>query len=101
MAKDMTTENTLKIKKVKNPIIVETISGEKKVFEKVEKRIYLTKVPVPDGHIRVIVLKDYRGMEDELYVDDVQDVPLRRFKTLSQRGFVKEYNGERPPNKMR
>lgn len=107
MKKAMTTDNTIKKspKKVKAPIVIETISTavEKKEIQKpvYEKRIYLTKVPVPTDHIRVIVLKDYRGMTDELYSGDVQDLPLRRYKSLSARGLVEKYDGERPPNKMR
>lgn len=109
--KAMTTDNTLKgkSKKAKNPIIIEHISSviegqekEKAVKSPVtEKRIYLTKVPVADGHIRVIVLRDYKGMTDDLYAGDVQDLPLRRFKSLANRGLVEAYNGERPPNKLR
>lgn len=93
-----------RVKQPKKPIVIETISStlEKKNLPPVyEKRIYLTKVPVPQDHIRVIVLKDYRGMTDELYEGDVQDLPLRRYKTLANRGLVKPYDGERPPNKMR
>jgi hypothetical protein len=104
MSKAMTTENTIK-KKIKQPIIVETISSaikEKQEGQPVfQKKIYLTKVPVPDGHVRVIVLHDYKGMIEDLYEGDVQDLPARRFKSLANRGLVKIYDGERPPNKLR
>ncbi len=91
-------------KRVKTPIIVETISstGEKKVFVNTEKKqFFLNRVPVPEDHVRAIVLIDYKGMTDDLYAGDVQDIPLRRFKSLANRGIIKEYDGDRPPNKMR
>jgi hypothetical protein len=104
MKKAMTTSNIIGTpKKAKRPIIVETINStrEKAVNPVFEKKVYLSKVPVPDGHIRVMVLIDYKGMTDELYKGDVLDLPDRRYKTLSNRGLVEAYNGDRPPNKMR
>lgn len=68
------------------------------VFAKVE---VLTQVPIPVGHIRAEVLKDYKGMEDDLYEGDVLDLPERRFKTLANRGLVIECDKTRYPNKVR
>ena len=85
-------------------IIIETISstGEKVVYDEAfEKREIVTKVPIPEGHIRAIVLRDFDGMEDKLFSGDVVDLPGRRFKTLSNRGYVREYEGTRIPNKDR
>jgi hypothetical protein len=65
-----------------------------------EKEVHMS-VPVAGGHIRCIVLKDYEGMIDYLYVGDVVDLPERRYKSLVFRGFVEEYKGNRAPNKMR
>lgn len=89
--------------KIIEPLDVVTIKSKEKVektpvFPKME---ILTKVPLPDGYVRVIVLKDYKGMEDDLYTGDVIDVPDRRFKSLSLRGLVKEYKGDLQPNKRR
>ena len=117
MAKKMTTENISKniskkdegviVKKAKRPIIVETIHSTAEMAEKevkrpvYEKRVITGSLPVPEDHIRCIVLVDYKGMLDNLYTDDVIDLPSRRFKTEKNRGFVKEYNGPRIPNKQR
>ena len=91
--------------KRKKAITIETLGvalqEKAKMSEVKEKREFLTKVPVPEGHIRCICLVDYKGMEDDIYAGDVQDLPQRRYKTLSMRGFVKPYEGERPPNKLR
>ncbi len=65
------------------------------------KAIIITKVPLPEGYIRAEVLKDYKGMEDDLYCGDIVDLPERRFKSLSMRGLVMEYKGESQPNKRR
>ena len=107
-AKAMTSEKINEPKKVKKPIVIETISStlehlsEKKEINPVaQKKVYLTKVPIPEGFIRAIVLIDYVGMSEVLYEGDVQDLPDRRFKTLSNRGLVKQYDGDRPPNKLR
>jgi len=90
-------------KKVGKPLIIETITATK---EKIEiqafpKKEILTKVPVPDGHVRCIVLIDYKGMLNDLYAGDVQDLPDRRYKSLTNRGVVKLYDGTRIPNKSR
>lgn len=88
---------------MRQPLIIETIRSTEKI-ERVpafEKQEIMTKVPVPDGHIRVIVLIDHKGMLDDLYAGDVLDIPERRFKTLANRGFVKVYDGLRIPNKER
>ena len=68
------------------------------VFAKYE---VLTNVPLPDGHVRVQALKDFKGMEDELYVGDIFDVPNRRYKTMSFRGLVKKADPGAQPNKLR
>ena len=56
---------------------------------------------IPVGHVRVIVLIDYKGMEEDLYCGDIIDLPDRRFKTLRSRGLVKEYIGTKLANKLR
>ena len=85
---------------MKKQIIIETIKSSKK-----EKREYVSTPvrteSVLDGDIRVIVLKDYKGMLDNLYVGDIIDVPERRYKSLSFRGLVKIYGGKKQPNKKR
>lgn len=88
---------------MKQPLIIETIKTTEKVHNSpvFEKQEIKTKVPVPDGHIRVIVLIDHKGMLDNLYAGDVLDIPERRYKTLVNRGFVREYDGTRLPNKER
>lgn len=89
------------------PLTIETIystaqSAEKGVKEqRHEKHVITGSLPVPEGHVRSIVLIVYVGMNDYLYVDDVIDLPARRFKSLSMRGFVKKYEGPRIPNKQR
>jgi hypothetical protein len=112
--KGMTTESIGKVKKTDGvtvkkskrvkPIIVETIHSTAEKAEKsqvYEKNVITGNLPVPDDHVRCIVLIDYKGMLNELYAGDVIDLPTRRFKTESNRGFVKEYKGPRIPNKQR
>ena len=65
-----------------------------------EKKEYMY-IPLPEDHVRSIVLKDYKGMDSDLYAGDIIDLPNRRFKTLSLRGLVKRYDGKLSPNKMR
>ena len=113
MAKKMTTENISKkdegviVKKSRKPIIVETIHSTADMAEKelkrptYEKHVITGSLPVPVDCIRCIVLVDYKGMLDELYVGDVIDLPTRRFKTEKNNGRVKEYEGPRIPNKQR
>ena len=104
-AKVMTTSNILGgTKKRVKPIVVETINSTAEKIEKkqvFEKHIITGNLPVPENHIRCIVLIDYKGMIDELYVGDVMDLPIRRYKTLVRRGFVKKYEGPKIPNKQR
>jgi hypothetical protein len=101
-SKDLTTGSV-----TKKPIVVETIHSTAQAAEKqakkqvFEKHIITGNLPVPEGHIRCIVLVDYKGMLDDLYVNDVLDMPDRRYKSLSIRGLVKEYKGPRIPNKQR
>lgn len=93
-----------KVKRHVAPIIIETIqaTSEKAIYaEAFEKKEIMTKVPVPDGHKRCIVLIEFDGMEDKHYPGDVFDCPDRRFKTLCNRGYVREYEGTRIPNKDR
>lgn len=95
-------EEIKKEKRVK-PIVIEVISsGEKRVMQPMGEKNYVEiRVPVADGHIRCIVLRDYEGMIDMHYIGDIVDLPERRYKSLSFRGFVEEYKGTRAPNKMR
>lgn len=87
--------------KVVKPMTMETVFAKEKVeypaFTKTEDVVEKPE----DGHIRVIVLIDYKGMNDELYAGDIIDVPERRFKSLSLRGLVKEYKGTNAPNRLR
>lgn len=91
-------------KRVK-PIIIDEIESEKFDVQKFfEKRVIKGKVPtrnIPDGHIRVIVLKECDGMTGKYYEGDIVDLPERRFKSLRLRGLVDEYKGESGPNKER
>ena len=106
----MTTGNVLKdpgTKAKKVPIVIETIHSTADLAEKeskrpvYEKRLITGNLPVAEGYVRCIVLIDHKGMLDDLYVNDVVDMPERRFKTESNRGIVKEYKGDRIPNKQR
>jgi hypothetical protein len=91
-------------KRVK-PIIIDEIDSEKFDVQKFfEKRVIKGKVPtrnIPDGHIRVIVLKECEGMTGHYYEGDIIDLPERRFKSLRLRGLVDEYKGESRPSKER
>ena len=91
-------------KRVK-PIIIDEIESEKFDVQKFfEKRVIKGKVPtrnIPDGHIRVIVLKECEGMTGHYYEGDIIDLPERRFKSLRRRGLVDEYKGESGPSKER
>ena len=91
-------------KRVK-PIIIDEIESEKFDVQKFfEKRVIKGKVPtrnIPDGHIRVIVLKECEGMTGHYYEGDIIDLPERRFKSLRLRGLVDEYKGESGPSKER
>ena len=80
---------------------IEVIHMPKVVMPVFEKRQVLTKVPLPEGHVRVEALKDFKGIEDELYVGDVFDVPNRRYKSMSFRGLVKKAEPGAQPNKLR
>lgn len=94
-------------KKKAKPLTIETIHSTAEAAEKQvkaqrhEKYVISGSLPVPEGHIRAIVLVAYTGMNEYLYINDVIDLPDRRFKSLSMRGFVKEYKGPRIPNKQR
>ena len=93
-------------KKIIQPLIIETLSttapSEKRILSMTgEKNEVQIRVPIPSGHVRCIVMKDYEGMTDYLYVGDVVDLPERRFKSLVFRGYVEQYTGVRAPNKMR
>ncbi len=59
-----------------------------------EKVEYVT---LPSGFVRCICLESYLGMTDSIYKDDVIDLPERRFKTLSARGWVALYTGDKKP----
>lgn len=82
----------------RKPLIIEEVFAEKIVIsKKTEKKVY-NKIPVPEGHVRVIVLKEYEGMlVDRHEVGDIVDLPDRRFKTLVTRGIVREYKGNKEP----
>jgi hypothetical protein len=99
-------EAAIQKKKIIQPLIIETLSStalsEKRIISMAgEKNEVQIRVPIPSGHVRCIVMKDYEGMSDYLYVGDVVDLPDRRFKSLVFRGYVEQYTGVRAPNKMR
>lgn len=83
------------------PIIIETVDATVLNIVTSEKKEYGTRVPVPGGYVRCIVMIDHGGMYDMLYAGDIADLPERRYKSLANRGYVKEYIGERIPNKER
>ena len=92
----------LKMPKIVKPLIIETIRSSEKIsdrpaFEKMEYE----NLPLQSGEVRVIVLKDFKGMLNELYAGDIIDLPERRYKSLAFRGLVKIYDGDKLPNKER
>ena len=87
------------VPKTKREIVAEV--KEKRIVTPVLKSECLTEVPVPEGHIRAIVLQSYAGMVDDIDIGDILDLTERRFKSLSLRGMVKEYKGTEPPTKRR
>lgn len=95
--KEVVTSEKVTVSKRK-PLIIEEVFAEKIVIsKKTEKKVY-NKIPVPEGHVRVIVLKEYEGMlVDRHEVGDIVDLPDRRFKTLVTRGIVREYKGNKEP----
>ena len=66
-----------------------------------EKIEILTEIPIISDHVRCIVIKDHEGMEDYHYVDDIIDLPVRRFKSMVLRGLVQKYEGEKQANRKR
>ncbi len=94
----------LKIKVVREEREVAIMASREKreITTPVPMRVdVLTKVPLPEGYIRCIVLKEHTGMLDLHKVDDIIDMPERRYKSDSFRGLVKKYDGDRQPNKRR
>jgi hypothetical protein len=90
-------------KRVK-PIIIDEVSSEKFDVKKFfEKRVIKGRIPIPlaEGHIRVIVLKECDGMTGKYYEGDIVDLPERRYKSLRLRGLVEEYHGDNAPNRSR
>lgn len=90
---------------VVEPLVVESTGTYPPVMK--EKREYpmtikvITVVPLPDGYVRCIVLKEHQGMFDFHKVGDIIDLPERRFKSESFRGLVKKYDGDGQPNRRR
>jgi hypothetical protein len=85
-----------------NTLSVETIRSSDKPIPVFEKKVYASlPTKLESGHVRVIVLKDHKGMLNELYEGDILDLPERRFKSLAFRGMVKLYEGTNEPNKQR
>lgn len=83
-------------------IVVKTIRPEKVQFNPYEEKIVvITKVPLPENHARCIVTKEHQGMQDFHRVGDIIDLPERRFKSDSFRGLVKQYEGDKQPNRRR
>lgn len=91
-----------KRRKLAKPIIVDEVSSEKVVIPAYfEKKQIKGGVPIPEGHVRVIVLKDCGGMSGDYFKGDIIDLPERRFKSMRFRGLVDEYKGEAIPNRRR
>lgn len=78
------------IKETEDPKVFKVTEPVVKMKEKVEY------TALPDGHVKCICLMDYLGMRDVLFKGDVFLLPERRFKTLAVRGFVEQYNGDKP-----
>lgn len=94
--KEVVTSEKVTVSK-RRPLIIEEVFAEKIVIpKKTEKKVY-NKIPIPEGHVRVIVMKEYEGMKIEHEVGDIIDLPERRFKTLVTRGIVREYKGNKEP----
>ncbi len=74
---------------------------EKKVINVIPKIEILTKIPIPEGYVRCMVLQYFEGISDKLEPGDIIDVPERRFKSMVFRGLVEEYKGTASPNKKR
>lgn len=89
-----------KARRVK-PIIVDEVSSEKWVVPAFIEKKALKGFPVPDGHIRVIIIKDCEGMTGNYFEGDIIDLPERRFKSMRFRGLVDEYSGDKAPNRIR
>ena len=51
----------------------------------------------PEGMVKVIALMTYAGMIDMIFAGEVFLLPERRFKSLSKRGVVEEYKGDKQP----
>jgi hypothetical protein len=94
----------VKMPKIIKPLVIETIRSSEKISEHpvFEKQVY-QNIPtvLQPGDVRVIVLKDYNGMLNELREGDIVDMPERRYKSLAFRGLVKLYEGKNLPNKQR
>ena len=89
---------------IKAGLVIETIRSSEKisghpVFEK--KEYVNLPTQLEEGYVRVIVVKDYKGMLNDLYAGDIIDLPERRYKSLAFRGLVKIYEGKSNPNKQR
>ena len=93
-------KNDIKTKKRITPIIVDEMSSEK-AFIPVFKEKVEVKGSVPDGHMRVIVLKECDGQTGTYLPGDIVDLPERRFKSMRLRGLVDQYFGKDLPNRKR
>lgn len=101
-AKKVTAVKTVKLPPIEKKLVAPTLVREKITPDQIkEKIVMLTKIPIPDGHIRSIVLIGHVGMLEYHNVGDIVDFPERRFKTLANRGLVKKYEGDGQPNKKR
>jgi len=87
---------------MKKKIVIESLKTGKKEKKEITTTIPMKSESVISGNdVVVIVLKDYKGMLDELYEGDIIVVPERRYKSLAFRGLVKIYEGNKKPNKRR
>lgn len=83
----------------RRPLIIEEIVSEKMVMTQKKEKRAISGFPVPEGHVRVIVVIGYAGMQCWHDPGDIIDLPERRFKTLGLRGYVREYKGKNEPGK--
>lgn len=81
------------------PIIVEEISSEKVVREVFKEKKETSGIP--EGHVRIIVLKECEGMTGTYQVGDIIDLPERRYKSMIIRGLVEKYTGKKLPTRER
>ena len=88
-------------KKIKK-IVVNTISSKEKIVRApVQEKRVITGIPVPEDHVRCIILRRCEGMTGWYVAGDIVDLPERRYKTMTFRGLVRKYDGTDDPTRKR